>query len=479
MAIHADTTGRAAPAELTMDEVQTWHQAYRADPSKAVIGTLLSKQDLLQNLTQRDAEVADTQVFNLKLSSEVTPVTNQKSSGRCWLFATTNCARLAFAKRYNVTDFQFSQSYLFFWDKLEKANFYLENMIDLVEEDLDSRIVQYLNQSPENDGGQWDMAVNLLDKYGLVPQSLYPETWHSSNSGKLDKLITSKLREYSLELREIYSSRLSSLKDEQSLAHLSSETLADMAVKACRSRKTEQMSEIYTMLAMMCGVPPKADEKLTYEFYDKDKKFKSIKATPKELYKSLEGSFKASDCISLINDPRNESNKLYTVQRLGNVWNGRPVLYVNTESETLEDTIVKMLKADMPVWFGCDVGQFSNTALGIMDTKLFDYKQTFGTGLGMSKAQRLQTGESSMTHAMVIVAAHLDENGKPVRFRVENSWADTAGTKGYFVMSNEWLREYVYQIVVPKKLAPPELVKVFEGGKPVELPPWDPMGSLA
>lgn len=194
------------------------------------------------------------------------------------------------------------------------------------------------------------MAVNLLDKYGLVPQSLYPETWHSSNSGKLDKLITSKLREYSLELREIYSSRLSSLKDEQSLAHLSSETLADMAVKACRSRKTEQMSEIYTMLAMMCGVPPKADEKLTYEFYDKDKKFKSIKATPKELYKSLEGSFKASDCISLINDPRNESNKLYTVQRLGNVWNGRPVLYVNTESETLEDTIVKMLKADMPVW---------------------------------------------------------------------------------------------------------------------------------
>lgn len=194
------------------------------------------------------------------------------------------------------------------------------------------------------------MAVNLLDKYGLVPQSLYPETWHSSNSGKLDKLLTSKLREYSLELREIYTSRLALLQEEQSLSHMSRQALEDMAIRACRSRKTEQMSEVYTMLAMMCGVPPKADEKLTFEFYDKNKKFQSIKATPKELHKSLEANFKASDCISLINDPRNQRNKLYTVQRLGNVWNGRPVLYVNAESETLEETVVKMLKADVPVW---------------------------------------------------------------------------------------------------------------------------------
>lgn len=194
------------------------------------------------------------------------------------------------------------------------------------------------------------MAVNLLEKYGLVPQALYPESWHSSNSGKLDKLITSKLREYSLELREIYKTRLSLLQQQPSISHLGQEEVTELALRACRSRKTAQMGEIYTILAMMCGVPPKADEKLSFEFYDKNQKYQCLKATPKELYKSIESSFKASECISLINDPRNETSKLYTVQRLGNVWGARPVLYVNTESEALEKTVVKMLKADVPVW---------------------------------------------------------------------------------------------------------------------------------
>jgi bleomycin hydrolase len=224
-------------------------------------------------------------------------------------------------------------------------------MLELVEEPLDSRVLQYLNTSPENDGGQWDMAVNLLEKYGLCPQTLYPETWHSSNSGKVDSLITSKLREYTLELRALYASRVSSLSSQESLSHKSRAEIANLAIQACRSRKSEQMSEVYTILAMTCGVPPKADDKLTYEFYDKKGKFQSIKASPKEIYRSLEAShFKASDNISLINDPRNEVSKLYTVQRLGNVWGARPVLYVNTEVDVLEQTVVKMLKADVPVW---------------------------------------------------------------------------------------------------------------------------------
>jgi len=462
---------------LSHDDMASFASAYERDPSKKVIGTLLSKQDLLANLTKRSCEVADTQVFNLKLSSEVTPVTNQKSSGRCWLFATTNVARIAFARKHNVEEFQFSQSYLFFNDKLEKANFYLENMLDLVEEPLDSRIVQYLNEAPENDGGQWDMAVNLVQKYGLVPQPLYPESFNSSNSGKVNSLITSKLREYSLELRALYGKTLQVLQETTSdKTHLER---CKVAMAACRSRKAEQMSEIYTILAMTVGQPPRPDEKLTYEFYDKDKKFKSLSMSPLEFYKSLESSFKAEDAISLINDPRNATDKLYTVQRLGNVWGARPVLYVNTDTDVLEDMIVKMLKADLPVWFGCDVGKCSNSALGVMDCDLFDYGNTFGTKLGMTKAQRLQTGESSMTHAMVIVAAHLDSNGRPVRYRIENSWSDTAGTKGYFVCTSEWFREYAYQIVVPRKMAPSKLVKIFEDNDAVELPPWDPMGSLA
>lgn len=208
----------------------------------------VSKQDLLDNLTSRSAVIQNTQIFNLKLSNEVKPVTNQSSSGLCWLFATTNCARLVFAKQYNVEDFQFSQSYLFFWDKLEKANYYLENMIELVEEPLDSRIVQHLNQKPENDGGQWDMAANLLQKYGLVPKTLFPESWHSSNSKKLNSLLTSKLREFSLELRAIYNKTLQTVPVNTLKSELERKALA---VAACRSYKTEQMSEIYTILAMM------------------------------------------------------------------------------------------------------------------------------------------------------------------------------------------------------------------------------------
>jgi bleomycin hydrolase len=219
-------------------------------------------------------------------------------------------------------------------------------MIELAEEPLDSRTVQYLNTAPMNDGGQFDMAVNLVQKYGLVPQSLYPESYNSSNTGKVDSLITSKIREFALELREIYGKTLAS---SSSISH--SEKVK-IAIQACRSRKTEQMTEVYTILAMCCGVPPKASETFSYEFYDKTGKYQKLNMTPLELYHSLAPTFKAEDGISLINDPRNPTNKLYTVQRLGNVWGARPVLYVNTETQVMEDMIVKLLKADLPVWFG-------------------------------------------------------------------------------------------------------------------------------
>lgn len=323
---------------------------------------------MLANLTQRKAAIADTQVFNLKLSNEITrkfalcpligagtdsrvaynqAVTNQMSSGRCWLFASCNVARLAFAKKYNVDDFQFSQSYLFFCDKLEKANYYLENSIDLVEEPLDSRIVSYLSESPVNDGGQWDQVVNIIEKYGLVPKSLFPETWHSSNSGKLNSLLTSKLREFSLELRALFGKTVAvmDLTTAEGRAHAHR-----VAIAACRAKKTTQMAEVYTIMAMTLGEPPHADEKLNFEFYDKDKRFQSLSLTPLELYKSLGSAFDTKNCISLINDPRNTLDTLYTVQRLGNVWGARPVLYVNTSTNVMHDMIIKMLKKDMPIW---------------------------------------------------------------------------------------------------------------------------------
>ncbi|KAI5474493.1 hypothetical protein MNV49_003216 [Pseudohyphozyma bogoriensis] len=463
---------RKAPASaaITFDSVAEWDAAFAKDPKNKLASTVLSKQDFLGS-----AEIADQQVYNVKLSTEGNPVTNQKSSGRCWLFATTNVIRIAMSRKYNLDGFQLSQSYLFFYDSLSKANYFLESMLDLADEDLDSRLIQYLMDAPENDGGQWDMAVNLVETFGLVPQTVYPESFNSSNTSKLDTFLTSKLREYALELRELHSAAMRSLSEVEGKSH---EEKKAIAVQSARKRKEEQMEEVYRVLAITLGAPPKPDAPFTWEYYDKAGKYHKVTSTPLDFYKNY-AQTNVSQAISLINDPRNKFDELYTVDRLGNVVGGRPVLYVNCEIQKLKDVAIALLKADIPVWFGCDVGKSSNSALGLMDTALYDMEGAFGTKVGLSKAQRLATGDSAMTHAMTLTAVHLDDAGKPVRWRVENSWSDTAGDKGYFLASDAWFTEYVFQIVADRARVPKDLVKIFEENTPVVLPAWDPMGALA
>ncbi|GAA5909933.1 hypothetical protein JCM5296_002537 [Sporobolomyces johnsonii] len=458
---------------LTPSHLSTWESAFSSNPKHRLASTVLSKTNFTEALVSRKSQAQDQQVFNVKLSTEGSPVTNQKSSGRCWLFAATNCIRIAMMRKYDLEDFQLSQSYLFFVDSLSKANYFLENMLELAEEPLDDRTVQYLMQTPENDGGQWDMAVNLMETFGLVPQCIFPESFNSSSTGKIDTLVTSKLREFALELRELHAAAMRTLADVEGKSYADKKAIA---VQSARKRKEEQMGEIYRMLAITLGAPPKPTDTFVWEYYSKDKKYHRVEATPLSFYKDV-ALVDVSRAISLIHDPRNEHG-LYTVERLGNVWGARPVLYVNTDIGKLKETAIRLLKADMPVWFGSDVGKCSSTALGIMDTALYDLDEGFGTTLRMSKAQRLQTGDSSMTHAMVLTAVHI-ENGKPVRWRVENSWGPDACDKGYMLMSDEWFDQFVYQIVADRKYIDRALVDVFEHGEPTVLPPWDPMGSLA
>lgn len=373
----------------------------------------------------------DTQIFNVAIPHEGSPVTNQRSSGRCWIFASTNVFRVAIMKKYELEKLELSQSYLFFWDKVEKANFFLESILETADEAVDSRLVSSLMSAPVNDGGQWDMVANLVGKYGLIPQSLYPDSWNAMNSASMDRLLTTKLREDGLRLRALKASNSST------------------ATTSIAAAKEHMIQEIIRILTLTLGPPPSANDRFTWEFYDKNHKLKKLNMTPLEFADSLHDTHGLRACggtdvhnlFSLVNDPRNEYNSHLTVDHLGNVWGGRPITYVNVDRNVLKDACIAMLKKGFPVFFGSDVGKYSDSVKGIMDTDLVDYELGFNVKLGMSKAERLMTGESAMTHAMVLTAVHLSPEGKPLRWRVENSWSETAGTDGYFVMSDRWMDE--------------------------------------
>ncbi|KAE8454611.1 hypothetical protein EG329_000234 [Mollisiaceae sp. DMI_Dod_QoI] len=463
--VGTSTQFKAPWTSLSTSELAHWEHELLQDPKNRLALSALSVADPKTVLTSRSTTIKDQQIFNIKIPFEGAPITNQRSSGRCWLFASTNVFRVALMKRHNLDKFELSQAYLFFYDKLEKANFFLEQILDTVSEDLDSRLVQSLLGSPVGDGGQWDMVYNLVDKYGLVPQVLYPDSFNAQSSGAINSLITTKLREDALVLRAMATSGVKSSKEVNAI-------------------KEKMMKEIHLILTLTLGPPPTPNGEFTWNYLDKSGAAHEMKTTPLSFAKELDtpkavritGS-NVHDMFSLVNDPRNEYNTLLTVNRLGNIVGGRGITYVNVTMDVLKSACIKMLQAGLPIFFGSDVGKYSNSTSGIMDTSLIDYELGFNVRLGMSKAQRLMVGESAMTHAMVLTAVHV-ENGKSVRWRVQNSWGEAAGSDGWFVMSDKWMDEFVYQAVVEPKFVSKEVRDVLDM-KPKVLPLWDPMGALA
>ncbi len=448
MQVESATT--AAP----LDAIRQRVAQRNGDPHTTALRNAIVKNGI-QNvaLSQRSAiEIQPT--FSHEI--ETGPITNQQRSGRCWIFAGLNTLRVIMARKHNLKDVELSQTYAMFWDKLEKANYFLESIIETVDEPLDGRLVAWLLDSPLQDGGQWDMFVNLLEKYGAVPKHVMPETAQSTQTMAMNRLLTIKLRQGAATLRE---------------RHAAGATDAEL-----RTIKEELLADVYRLLCLFLGEPPTTFD---YEYRDKDKQFhRDPGLTPREFYEKYVG-VDLDEYVSVINAPTADKpfGRTYTVQYLGNVRGGRDVLYLNVDVGTLKSYVLRQVTSDEPVWFGCDVGKMMDRDSGLLDADLYDYEGVLGTSFDLTKAQRLDLGESRMTHAMVITGVNVTDEG-PNRWKIENSWGKESGHEGFLLMADDWFDEYVYQAVVHKSYLSDELRRGLEQ-PPVVLPPWDPMGALA
>ncbi len=441
---------------ITPAIINSCQKAFDADPKNKVILNALCTTPANKLALNRNVVVKHNNIYSDHLAEN--KATSQKGSGRCWLFAGCNTLRTVAIKALNLgEDFEISQAYLAFWDKFEKANYFLESILNTLDEPTEGRLINYLLQNPIQDGGQWDMFTNLVTKYGCLPKSAQPESESSGSTGMVTGQVTAKLREYACTLRK---------------AHKAGKSLDEL-----KKMKPAMVEEIYRMLVLHYGEPT---QKFNWQYRDKDKGFhREGEMTPKEFFeKFIKADF--DDMICLIHCPQ-ESKKmdtLYTVKFLGNVVEGDIVRYVNVPIQVLKDATAAQLKDGSPVWFGCDCGKNFDGESGIWHEDIFKYEGLYGTSCRLNKAERLDYGHSAMNHAMMFTGVDIDENGKPIKWRVENSWGDERGDKGFYAMYDPWFDEHMFEVVVSKKYVSKAVLEILSQ-TPTELEPWDPMGSLA
>lgn len=431
------------------------YAAYEANPKFAAMENAISHNGLLASLEKRSAAVENTPIFSLDLTKD--KVSDQKASGRCWMFAALNTFRHKMIAGFQLEDFELSQAHTFFWDKYEKSNWFLEQVLATADQELTSLKVKFLLDTPQQDGGQWDMVVALFEKYGVVPKSVYPESISSSNSRELNQILNKLLRQDAQILRELAAKGAESAE--------------------LQAKKEELLQEVFNFLAMNLGLPPR---QFDFSYRDKDNNFHSESGLTPQVFFKKYVDLKLDDYVSIINAPTADKpyGKSYTVEMLGNVVGSKPVRYLNVEMDRLKELAIAQMQAGETVWFGSDVGQSSNRKAGIMADGMYDFTSSMDIQLTQDKAGRLDYSESLMTHAMVLTGVDLDENGKAKKWKVENSWGEKVGNKGYFVASDSWMDEYTYQIVVRKEFLTEAELAAYEA-EPIVLAPWDPMGALA
>jgi bleomycin hydrolase len=429
-------------------------KSYEGDPSNAIIRHALSRHSITNSVYESASAPLVTPHFSLELRT--LPAADQQMSGRCWIFAALNVLREGIAKKLNLAKFELSQNYISLYDKIEKANYALETIISMTGRDHDDRELSFILHNPIGDGGQWDMFADLVRKYGLLPKDAFPETYQSENTRDGDFLVTAAIRGFAAEA-----------------AHLHEEGKDDKI----RPLKDETMAKIYKMFLNCFGVPPK---KFDFDYEDKSGKYHADRGlTPKSFFEKYVGEEELDSYQSLINSPTKDKPFMrnYTVDYIGNVVEGRPINHLNVPMKRMKELIIKQLKAGHPVWFGSDVSFYRDRAAYAWNAESLDYMSTFGFDVKFDKADMLDYWHSAMNHAMVITGVNL-VHGKPTRWKIENSWGEGSGIKGYYVMDASFFDRFVYQAVVKKEFLSEEERKAASAD-PIHLHPWDPMGTLA
>ncbi len=435
--------------DLSETDLELMRKQFSASPKNRVAQNAVAQTSIDGVALDREVVVGtDTTVSNLL---DDWSVTNQKKSGRCWLFAGLNLLRVGAAQVMNLKEFEFSENHLMFWDKLERANFFLEAMIETADRDLDDRTVAFLLSEVAGDGGQWNMFVAIVAKHGVVPKTVMPETHSSSHTARMNEILQSVLRQGALEMR-------------------------GCSAEERQERKALIVEAVHRILCIHLGTPP---ERFQWQWTDKDRVFhRDGEMTPKEFGAKYVG-LALEEYVCLVDDrrPTSPKGRTFTVNYLGNVVGGPPVVYLNVDMAVMKKAAMDAIVGGEPVWFGCDVGKMGNNDLGIWDARLYDLESVYDVSFSLDKAQRLESHDALMTHAMLFTGVDVVD-GSPRKWRVENSWGDEKADKGFWTMNDNWFDEHVFEIAARRDQLPPELLNALEA-EPIVLPAWDPMGSLA
>ena len=438
---------------ITKKEITKWSENYHGSKEYQMATLAFSRNDIKDAIFSNEAAFRNNRTFSIEIPT--LPVTDQQNTGRCWLFSATNVLREKIAKDLNLDNFELSQAYLAFWDKFERANMMLENIIDTADLPTDDRNVQFILTTGVHDGGQWEMFANIVRKYGLLPKSAYQETYQSSHSRSMNSLLNRNMKTCAVELRKL---------------HAEGKTREEL-----EKVKEEMLGKVYAFLCSCYTEPPVSFD---FEYTDKKKKYHIVRdLTPLSFAEKYIGNY-LDDVVSIINAPTKDKpfHKTFTVDYLGNVVGGREVKHLNLTMEEFKKAVIKQLKAGKVVWFGSDVGKHGDRVHGIWDDASYNASLMTGLDLTLSKEDALDYWFSSMNHAMVITGVNIVD-GKPNRWKIENSWGDKNGDKGYYLCSDTWFDQYVYQAAVEKEYL--GALAKHASKKPVRLPAWDPMGTLA